>query len=120
MRVAVRCCSANRCLSGFRAVGLALGWLAITLALMGVPGTARADNFTGYAQTGWGYDNKAYCCEDAIAAAQDDSARSCEDSGGFPDFRRNSARGRCDWESTRGSDGRRVYRCEASASVSCR
>lgn len=98
----------------------AFGCLVLLITSVGLPEGAHADTMSGYARTDWGYDNKAYCCEDAIALAQDEAARACENAGGFADFRRSSARGRCDWESARGRDGRRIYRCEANSSVSCR
>ena len=88
--------------------------------LLVAPATARAGSYKGYGETDWGYTNKAYCCEDAVAAAQDDSARACERAGGYADFRPSSARGRCDWDTKRGQDGSSVYRCSATASVDCR
>lgn len=93
--------------------------LLLAVALLGASATVRAD-YVGYGETGWDYTNKAYCCEDAVAAAQENSARICERSGGYADFRRTSARGRCDWETTRAGSGRSVYRCTASATVRCR
>jgi hypothetical protein len=96
------------------------GTAALAVHVLLVPAPARAANYTGYGETDWGYDNKSYCCEDALQAAQDDSARSCEAAGGYPSIRSNSVRGRCDWEASRGRDGRRIYRCTATASVSCR
>jgi len=92
---------------------------SITAALLAVPATAQASSYTGYADTGFAYSNKARCCEDAVAMAQEDSARQCEIAGGYPDFRRTSARGRCDWSTRRGREGT-IFRCTASASVSCR
>jgi len=90
------------------------------LALIAVPVAVQAASYTGRADTGWGYANKAYCCEDAVAAAQDDSARACERAGGYPEYRRSSARGRCKWDTRRGRDGRSVYRCSATASIYCK
>ena len=89
-------------------------------ALLALPRAASASSFTGYAETGWEYDNKGYCCEDALQAAQDDGARACERVGGHPTIRRGSVRGRCDWDASRDPDGRRVYSCTATVSVSCR
>lgn len=94
--------------------------LVPVLALLASPAAVQAASYTGRADTGWGYTNKAYCCEDAVAAAQDDSARACERAGGYPEYRRSSARGRCKWNTRRGSDGRSVYRCSATASVFCK
>jgi hypothetical protein len=74
----------------------------------------------GYGQTGWDYSNKAYCCEDAVVGAQDDSAAMCGRAGGFANMGRGSSRGRCKSESRRDGDGRSVYRCSATATVDCR
>ena len=94
--------------------------LALAVTLLALPAVVCASSYEGYARTGWNYDNKSYCCEDAVIAAQDNSARACERTGGYADFRRSSARGRCDWETARGGSGGRVYRCSAKASVHCR
>ena len=94
--------------------------IVLVVALLGAPAIARAASYGGYGETGWDYTNKAYCCEDAVAAAQENSARNCARAGGYADFRRSSARGRCDWEVTRGGSGRSVYRCTATATVNCR
>ena len=104
--------------SGFvmKATACGLAWAVLLL----LASAAGATNFTGYGETGWNYDNKGYCCEDALQAAQDHGASSCEASGGHANIRGNSVRGRCDWETSRGRDGGRVYRCTATASVSCR
>ena len=91
----------------------------ITLATYWVPVSAASSN-PGYADTGFRYTNKADCCEDAVAMAQEDSARNCERTGGYPEFRRTSARGRCDWATRRAGNGRSVYGCTATASVPCR
>jgi hypothetical protein len=89
-------------------------------ALIFVPASGNAASYTGYSETGFEYTSKAQCCEDAVAMAQDESARACERSGGYADFRRTSARGRCDWETRRGSSGRTIYGCTATAAVPCR
>jgi hypothetical protein len=94
--------------------------LALAVTLLAAPAVAHAGSYTGRGETGWDYDNKAYCCEDAVAAAQEDSARACEQAGGYPDFRRSSARGRCDWDVQRTRGAGSVYRCSATASVYCK
>jgi hypothetical protein len=96
--------------------------LAVVLCTLGVvalPGRLAASNYTGYGDTGFAHTSKAKCCEDAVFIAQDNSAADCERAGGYPDFRRTSARGRCNWETRRGN-GRTVYRCTATSSVYCR
>ena len=92
--------------------------LALAL-LLAVPAAAFAGSYTGRGETDWGYTNKAYCCEDAVTFAQADSARACERAGGYPEYRRSSARGRCDWDIKRTHDGGTIYRCTATASVYC-
>ena len=78
-----------------------------------------AESYQGWGDTGWEFDNKRDCCEEAVWLAQEDSARLCEMSGGHPRIRSGSARGLCDWDS-RGSGYDRLYRCTARADVYCR
>jgi hypothetical protein len=92
----------------------------VTITSFVVPTYATADSYTGYSETAFDYKSKAACCEDAVAMAQEESARACERSGGYADFRRTSARGRCDWDTRRGSSGGTRYGCTATATVPCR
>jgi hypothetical protein len=87
--------------------------------MLAVPVFAGAASYVGYGDTGFGFSNKGECCEEAVYIAQENSARDCERAGGYADFRRSSARGRCDWSTKRGADGRPVFRCTASAQVRC-
>jgi hypothetical protein len=89
------------------------------VVVLGMPGLAAADSYLGYGRTGWDYTNKAYCCQDAVAAAQEQATRSCQRTGGYADLRHGGARGHCDWQTARGGNGRQVYSCTASASVEC-
>ena len=93
--------------------------LVAAVVILAAPAAALAGSYTGRGETDWGYDNKAYCCEDTVTFAQEDSARACERAGGYPEFRRSSARGRCDWDVKRTRDGHTIYRCTATASVYC-
>ena len=95
-------------------------FLSSVLVVLVTAASAQAGTFAGYATTGFEYTNKAECCEDAIFAAQDNAALDCESSGGYPNLRANSARGRCDWATKRGPDGRSVFKCEANVNVPCR
>lgn len=88
--------------------------------LVGFAALVQASGYEAYGQTRWEYTNRGYCCEDAIILAQNNSMAQCERAGGYPSVSRHSARGRCDTESRRGSKGRPVYRCSATASVNCR
>ena len=99
-----------------RVAAVALAGLALVLAVT-VPVSA---NYNGFGDTGFTHTNKGRCCEDAVLMARDDSAAQCEQSGGFPNFSRSSARGRCDWETQRDSNGRTRFRCTATATVTCR
>jgi hypothetical protein len=80
---------------------------------------AFAMNFQGYSRPRQRFDNRGDCCENAVYLAQADAARACEDSGGYPELRRSTARGRCKSSTGRDADGTPIYFCEASASVSC-
>lgn len=102
--------------------GIRAAWtfLCTVLLMLLTAASAHAGTFAGYATTGFEYTNKAECCEDAIFAAQDNAALDCERSGGYPNLRANSARGRCDWATKRGSDGRSVFKCAANVNVPCR
>ncbi len=88
-------------------------------ALLAATPPAGAESYQGWGDTGWSFDNKRDCCDEAVWLAQDDSARLCEMSGGHPRIRSGSSHGLCDWDS-RGSGRERVYRCTARTEVYCR
>jgi hypothetical protein len=92
----------------------------IGLAIAALPTIATAARYNGYGDTGFGYINRAECCEEAIFRAQDDSGLACERVGGYPDYPRSGARGRCETERKRGSNGQTIFRCTATAAVDCR
>lgn len=93
--------------------------IALGLVLFATPAAA---DYVGWADTGYTQRNKRDCCEAAVNAAQDDSIKRCRLAGGFPDlrFRRSSARGSCDWEHRQMGRGGTIYRCKASAEVTCK
>jgi hypothetical protein len=93
--------------------------LVVVTLVLGVVASAVAD-YAGRSDTGFTYSNKGKCCEAAVLIAQENSAAACEDAGGYPTFSRSSARGRCDWQTQRDSQGRTRFRCTATASVACR
>jgi hypothetical protein len=95
--------------------------LASALALLAVRGGVEAAMYPGYADTGWAYYDKSWCCEDAIAEAVDDSAARCEQSGGWPQPRyAGTQQGTCQWQWRQDAYGDRVYRCSATARVRCK
>lgn len=93
--------------------------LAAALLVATSATTALATSYEGYGDTGWTFDNKRDCCEEAVWLAQEDSIRRCEEAGGVPRVRSGSTRGLCDWDA-RGDSWNRVYRCTATSSVYCR
>lgn len=98
---------------------LVLPSLLALLALLAAPGLAEAASYKGWGDTGWNFDNKRDCCEEAVWLAQEDSIRQCLDAGGRPKVRSGSTRGLCDWDAE-GSSFDRVYRCTANSEVYCR
>lgn len=102
-----------------RAALLAAGAALFGAATFLAPASGEAATYEGYGDTGWGFDNKRDCCEEAVWLAQDNAAASCEDAGGQPKVRSGSARGSCDWDAD-GDAFNRVYRCKARARVDCR
>ena len=80
---------------------------------------AAAGSYKGWGDTGWSFDNKRDCCEEAVWLAQEDSIARCERTGGWAKVCSGSTRGLCDWDA-RGNGDNRVYRCTAEASLYCR
>lgn len=97
----------------------ALGAALLAAGVLLAPSACLATSFEGYGETGWDYDNKRDCCDDAVYFAQDHAIASCEQSGGQARIRSGSARGSCDWDA-RGASYERVYRCTARSRVDCR
>ena len=98
---------------------LPLGAALLAAAVLLTPAVGLATSFEGYGETGWDYDNKRDCCDDAVYFAQDHAIAYCEESGGQARVRSGSARGSCDWDA-RGASYDRVYRCTARTRVDCR
>jgi hypothetical protein len=97
-----------------------LTWSA-ALLLLGAAGTARAAQYPGWGDTGWGYGSKRECCNAAIDIAADYSAQACVNVGGVPrPFAGASQRGTCTSEWTQDESGALMYRCYGEASVWCR
>lgn len=96
-----------------------LGAALVAATVLLAPAVCSATSFEGYGETGWDYDNKRDCCDDAVYFAQDHAIASCQDSGGQARIRQGSSRGSCDWDA-RGPSYDRVYRCTARTRVDCR
>jgi hypothetical protein len=79
----------------------------------------QAAQYPGWGETGWCCYSKRECCEEAVALAQEASARNCEMAGGTP--RPSGARrGSCSWEWIQDEGGSALYRCASEAVVHCR
>lgn len=92
----------------------------VVLVLLALAGTAQAVSYPGYSDTGWDFLDKSACCEAAIAWAQEDSMERCAMSGGLPNPRFGTRRGKCKWEWRQDVYNRRIYRCYSEASIHCR
>jgi len=93
---------------------------SFVLALAALSVAAWAATYPGYGDTGFGFSNRGECCEEAVFLAQEDSAAACERIGGYAEYSRSAARGRCQTQRKRDSDGFTVFRCTATATVQCR
>jgi len=96
-----------------------VGVLALIGLLLGVSG-AWASQYPGWGDTGWSWNNKRDCCNDAIDIAAQYSEQACETSGGVPSrFAGASQRGTCSADWMQADDGGLIYRCRGEASVWC-
>ena len=83
-------------------------------------GRARASEYPGWGDTGWVYESKRDCCNDAIAIASQYSEQACATSGGKPSpFVGGGQRGSCSAQWTQDGYGNMLYRCYGEASVWC-
>lgn len=81
---------------------------------------AQASEYSGWGDTGWVYESKSACCNDAIAIASQYSEISCTNTGGRPSpFVGAGQRGTCTWQLTQDADGNTMYRCYGEASEWC-
>lgn len=95
--------------------------LRATIALFVCATVASAAQYPGWGDTGWSWNNKRDCCNDAIDIAASYSANACENTGGVPSrFSGASQRGTCSAQWMQADDGSLVYRCYGEASVWCR
>ena len=93
--------------------------VALGLALLG-SGGAHASEYPGWGDTGWVYESKRDCCNDAIAIASQYSEQACTTSGGYPSpFDGGGNRGTCSWQMTQDGDGNTLNRCSGEATVWC-
>ena len=93
----------------------------LTIALLfGTAISARASEYPGWGDTGWVYENKRECCNDAIAIATQYSEQACTTAGGFPSpFVGGGQRGSCSSQWTQDANGDVLYRCYGETSVWC-
>jgi hypothetical protein len=94
--------------------------LALIVVVTLTGGVATAGSYKGYGETDFVHTRKRDCCEDALALAAENSARSCERAGGFADYDPRRLRGSCSSTSRRDGHGNSWYSCRSSVSVRCR
>jgi hypothetical protein len=88
--------------------------------LLGPVVEARAAEYPGWGDTGWVYESKRDCCNDAIAIASQYSEQACINSGGRPSpFDGGGQRGSCSSQWAQDGDGNVMYRCQGEATVWC-
>ncbi|HWP65652.1 MAG TPA: hypothetical protein VNO26_07055 [Candidatus Limnocylindria bacterium] len=94
----------------------------LTIALVAAAaGVARATEYPGWGDTGWGDASKRECCNEAIAIASQYSAQACINSGGNPrSFAGGGQRGSCSTQWQQDGTSALMYRCYGEASVWCR
>lgn len=80
---------------------------------------AYATEYPGWGDTGWVYESKSACCNDAIAIASQYSEGACTTSGGRPSPFEGVQQGTCSWQWNQDGDGNTVYRCYGQSTVWC-
>jgi hypothetical protein len=93
----------------------------IALALLLLSGAvARATEYPGWGDTGWVYESKRDCCNDAIAIASQYSEQACTTAGGYPSpFVGGGQRGSCNWQWMQDAYGNIMNRCYGEAAIWC-
>jgi hypothetical protein len=93
--------------------------LAVAL-LLGFAVDIAATEYPGWGDTGWVYERKRACCNDAIGIAAQYSEQACTTAGGVPSpFAGVAQRGSCSWQWMQDANGYEMYRCYGQASVWC-
>jgi len=88
--------------------------------LLGLATGVRATEYPGWGDTGWVYESKRECCNDAIGIASQYSEQACTTSGGYPSpFEGGGQRGSCSSQSNQDAQGYVMYRCYGEATVWC-
>ncbi len=98
---------------------MALAAAAATILSMAAAASA-AGGYKGYGSTGYEFDRKRDCCEEALLRAADDSAGACRRAGKLPDYDPRRLRGSCKSEWRQDGRGTVWYACESAVSVPCR
>ena len=89
-------------------------------ALVLVAGGAGATEYPGWGATGWVYESKRECCDQAINIAASYSSQACTTAGGFPSpFAGAAQRGTCNAQWNQDANGNLLYRCYGEAAVWC-
>ena len=92
--------------------------LVLVLSLAAVV-AAYASEYPGWGDTGWVYESKSACCNDAIAIAAQYSEQACTTSGGMPSPFDGTQQGTCSWQWNQDGYGNTMYRCYGQSTVWC-
>jgi hypothetical protein len=99
---------------------LAHAFIVAAVLLLQSAVAVRATEYPGWGDTGWVYEGKRDCCNEAIAIASQYSEQACTTSGGMPSpFVGGGQRGDCSWQITQDGNGYTMYRCYGQASIWC-
>ena len=121
----VRTCVAKPGFSLLESASLHMDRLAhaalISVALLvGSAACTSATEYPGWGDTGWVYEGKRACCNDAISIAAQYSEQACTTAGGMPSpFAGEAQRGSCSWQWMQDANGYEMYRCYGQAAVWC-
>ena len=93
--------------------------ILILLVSLVVVVAAYATEYPGWGDTGWVYESKSACCNDAIAIAAQYSEQACSTSGGMPSPFDGAQQGTCSWQWNQDGYGNTMYRCNGQSTVWC-
>lgn len=94
--------------------------IIVIASILGSSAVAFGSEYPGWGDTGWVYEGKRDCCNDALAIASRYSEQACVTSGGQPSpFAGGGLRGSCSSQWTQDGYGNLMYRCYGETSVWC-